>query len=283
MYRGTHYQQLLEVFRQRNAIPDVLFLSEMDYGMVRSGNEYIVKRIAEKLHYKYIFASEFFEFTKGTKKERKIKGENQESMHGNALLSRFSIKNYELQDLYGDFVWLEDFEKREGSRNAIIADLDIGNGDTLTVCSTHLERLTSRHTRRRQFQEIVNTLEQRNKGQPIVIGGDMNTTAYNNGHFYFNILKAFPNSYKRIKNPIPDEPLFEVANEYGYDYSYDNKEWATWKNIDSKVLRFVKANLDWIFIKNIDKTKVGFRRVDKLDGKASLISDHLPVYREIEI
>ena len=69
--------------------PDVLLLSELDWGMARTENRFVVRDIAAALNMNYAFAPCYVALTKGAGVEKHVAGENEESLHGNALLRGF--------------------------------------------------------------------------------------------------------------------------------------------------------------------------------------------------
>src|SRR5215207_7344534 len=56
--RGTHLDELLRVLREHEVMSRsaVLLLTELDYGMARSGNRHVAREIAEGLGMAYAFA-----------------------------------------------------------------------------------------------------------------------------------------------------------------------------------------------------------------------------------
>jgi hypothetical protein len=67
-------------------------------------------------------------------------------------------------------------EVRRGGRTTLFVDLDVPelSGQHLTVASTHMENRAKPRVRRQQMQELLNEIQEiRN---PVVIGGDLNTT-----------------------------------------------------------------------------------------------------------
>src|SRR5262249_23251734 len=66
---------------------DVVLLSELDWGMARTQNRFVAREIAAALRMHYAFAPCYVALTKGAGIEKNVGGENEESLHGNALLS----------------------------------------------------------------------------------------------------------------------------------------------------------------------------------------------------
>jgi endonuclease/exonuclease/phosphatase family metal-dependent hydrolase len=120
------------------------------------------------------------------------------AMHGNAVLSRYPIRNARLVPFTVGYDWFkeskirplekgkrkaailigEDLQKevRRGQRTTLYVDLDIPDAPehVVTVASTHLENRTRPKYRRAQMQELLaQTHDIRN---PLIVAGDLNTT-----------------------------------------------------------------------------------------------------------
>jgi len=123
------------------------------------------------------------------------------AMHGNAVLSRYPIRQARLVPFSMGYDWfleskIRPLEKgkrkaavlvgeqllrevRRGQRTALIVDLDVPDlpGEKLTVVSTHLENRAKAEIRRKQMAELLNDV--RDVQNPVVIGGDLNTLGGN--------------------------------------------------------------------------------------------------------
>jgi len=72
--RGRRLDNILARWREHHARHnDVLLLSEADIGMARSGNRHVVREFARALGYSWVFAAEFRELTKGSRRERRCR------------------------------------------------------------------------------------------------------------------------------------------------------------------------------------------------------------------
>lgn len=194
----------------------IVFLNEVDVGMTRTGYKNVVEDLAKSLGYNYAYGSEFLEvdpvhlgledyvwseerFLFGDKKPE-IDKNNYKGMHGTAILSKFPLENVkvirlsnyydwytserqrvsELESLkrnVADKIFREDMlrEIRYGSRMALVADVKIpGLSDPVTLVAVHLENRTIPENRRRQMVELLSKLQ--DIKNPIILGGDMNTT-----------------------------------------------------------------------------------------------------------
>lgn len=91
-------------------------------------------------------------------------------------------------------------ELRYGGRNAIVADVELPGGSTVTVVAAHLENKSKPSCRLAQMRYIMNRV---NTSHPLVIGGDMNTTGTDGGR-------------KEIKNTIWDITLSQTVKSQNF-------------------------------------------------------------------
>src|SRR5262249_20980568 len=87
--RGIRTDGVIDAIRSHPQLKscDVLMLSEVDHGMARTQNRFVARDIAQALQLNYAFAPCYLALNKGSGKEKHAAGDNQESLHGNALLS----------------------------------------------------------------------------------------------------------------------------------------------------------------------------------------------------
>ncbi|MDX1918797.1 MAG: endonuclease/exonuclease/phosphatase family protein [Candidatus Caenarcaniphilales bacterium] len=200
------------------SIADAVALQEVDWGMPRTEYLHIVKELAKSTGHGYAYGLEFIEvLDEGIPYDllkEPIDEERFRGFHGNAILSRWHLKNIRLiqtraslqvdptgetsrKDRCYDW-WREElpkvgpFEKliktgseivfdekvipslRIGGRMAVVADVHSPHG-VVTVVSTHLENRGNAKCRRAQLEEIFTSLKSLS-GHPVVVAGDMNTT-----------------------------------------------------------------------------------------------------------
>jgi endonuclease/exonuclease/phosphatase family metal-dependent hydrolase len=125
-------------------------------------------------------------------------------LHGNAILSRYPIRGARIvrlpvcHDWYraekdeisrlergkrfaSNKIFLEriDREVRQGGRMALVADLEIPElpGGVATAVSVHLENKCRPECRAKQMDMLLSEI--RESGNPVIIGGDLNTTGAN--------------------------------------------------------------------------------------------------------
>jgi endonuclease/exonuclease/phosphatase family metal-dependent hydrolase len=231
--RGIRYEGIAEALKNHERLKnkDVLLLTELDYGMARSGNRFVARDLARELGMNYAFAPVYIALQKGSGVESEIEGENTKSIHGLAMLSKYPMKNVHAVPLPNgkDKMWGK--EKRLGHLRALIADIDHPAG-VFRAVTVHLDAHCSRAHRRRQMQIILDHLDTLPE-LPTLIGGDWNTTTFNSQ----NATRAIMGYWRRVfmgpKNvakrhlPYPERfferRLFDELEDRGYDYKRFNE------------------------------------------------------------
>ncbi len=177
--RGIQFEGILDALKNHDKLKnkDILLLTELDYGMARSGNRFVAKELAEVLNLNYAFAPVYIPLQKGSGIESDMAGENTVSIHGLAMFSRFPMRNVHAVPLPNgkDKMWGK--EKRLGYLRAIVADIEHPSGDFRAV-TIHLDAHCSRSHRGRQIRIILDHLDTL-PPMPTLIGGDWNTTGFN--------------------------------------------------------------------------------------------------------
>ena len=197
---------------------DVIFLNEVDWGLKRSGYHNVAKELANTLHMNYAYGVEFVEVDPITldienlsadgendpeiAKNLKLDQSRTLGLHGNAILSRFPLRNVriyrfktqghdwyhaernaisrieKLKRVAGDKVFLEKVfrEVRRGGRMMLLADIDDPSspGKSITLVDAHLEARTKPKNRVAQEAEILEEIK--GVDHPVILAGDMNTT-----------------------------------------------------------------------------------------------------------
>src|SRR5262249_34414330 len=152
---------------------DVLLLSELDDGMARSGNVNVADELARRLGMHYAFAPNYFEFTRGNRRERITTriAANAVGLHGNAVLSRWPLRQVRRIPLPLKFDWFRHYERRIGTHVALAATIDLEAGP-VTVVAAHLECFTTPKKRTDQMHALLSALP---SGRSAILGGDFNT------------------------------------------------------------------------------------------------------------
>jgi len=226
--RGIQFDGIVDALKHDARLNnrDLLLLTELDYGMARSGNRFVAKELAESLDLQYAFAPVYIALQKGSGIEEFVEGENTNSMHGLAMFSRYPMNNVHAIPLPNgkDKMWGK--EKRIGHLRALIADIDHPAG-VFRAVTVHLDAHCSRAHRHLQMKIILDHLGTL-PAVPTIIGGDWNTTTFNSQNATRAILGYWRRVFMGVKNvvknhyPHPDRyferNLFNELERRGYDY-----------------------------------------------------------------
>ena len=226
--RGIVFEGIVAALKNHDELKnkDVLMLTELDYGMARSGNRFVAQEIAKELKLNYAFAPVYIALQKGSGVEAAMEGDNTKSIHGLATFSRWPMRNVHAIPLPNgkDKMWGK--EKRLGSLRALFADIEHPFG-IFRVVTVHLDAHCSRAHRQRQMRLILDHLDTLPK-VPTLIGGDWNTTTFNSQ----NSTRAIMGYWRRVfmgpknvaKNHLPhpekffEKPLFDMVEKRGYEF-----------------------------------------------------------------
>ena len=226
--RGIVFEGIVDALKNHEGLrdKDVLLLTELDYGMARSGNRFVAREIAEKLGLNYAFASVYIALQKGSGVEAAMVGENTKSIHGLAMFSKWPMRNVHAIPLPNgkDKMWGK--EKRLGSLRALFADIEHPAGSFRAV-TVHLDAHCSRAHRQMQMRLILDHLETLPK-IPTLIGGDWNTTTFNSQSSTRAIMgywrRVFMGPKNVAQNHLPhpqkffEKPLFDMVEKRGFEF-----------------------------------------------------------------
>jgi endonuclease/exonuclease/phosphatase family metal-dependent hydrolase len=206
---------------------DVLLMSELDWGMARTENRFIARDIASALGLNYAFAPCYVALTKGVGVEKDVDGENAESLHGNALFSRYPLLRVHSLSLPNGKDKMKGAEKRIGSQRAVIADVQHPSGGFRAV-SLHLDAHSSQRHRQLQMRRVLTHLDNLNPKLPVLIGGDWNTTTHDASRALYSILGYFRRVVMGVRHVVKDHypyperwferRLFRELQRHDYDY-----------------------------------------------------------------
>jgi endonuclease/exonuclease/phosphatase family metal-dependent hydrolase len=201
--------------------PDVLLLSEMDWGMARSGNRHTARELAGRLGFSYAFGVEFLELDLGGEAERARCAAlaNQVGYHGNAVLARGELRRPRLVRLERRGDWFDGArgERRVGGRCAVLAQVSLA-GRAVTVAAVHLDSHGTRAGRADEMQVLLDAIDAYDHDAPALIGGDLNCFSLALADFGDRdaVAAALAADPQRWANPVPHEPLFERAARAGF-------------------------------------------------------------------
>jgi len=196
---------------------DIILLNEVDVGMPRTGYKNIVEELAKTLGYNYAFGVEFIEVDPShlgledseyseerilfPDKKYVVDKTKYKGLHGNAILSRFPLKNVRIVRLPNYYDWFGSEQNkvaeieylrrkaaqkifkeevlreiRQGSRIALLADVEITRcNKPITVIAAHLENRAIPKYRHEQIKILLDEIK--NIDNPIALAGDFNTTS----------------------------------------------------------------------------------------------------------
>jgi endonuclease/exonuclease/phosphatase family metal-dependent hydrolase len=255
--RGMRLDQVIEALRHHPDLraADIVLLSELDWGMARTGNRFVARDIAAALRMNYAFAPCYLALTKGAGLERQANGENRESLHGNALLSRFPIRRVHSLALPNGKDKMKGAEKRIGAQRAVIADIEHRRGAFRAV-SLHLDAHSSQRHRCLQMKRVLDHLDRLQPRLPVLIGGDWNTTTHDASRPIYSILGYCRRVLMGVRHVVADHypyperwferRLFQQLDSRGYAYRNFNTPGECTLHYD---VRDIAANLnmrEWV-------------------------------------
>ena len=255
--RGMRLRGVIQCLQEHPLLAnaDILLLSELDCGMARTQNRFVAREIASALGMNYAFAPCYLALTKGAGLEKQTCGDNRESLHGNAVLSRFPMGRVHSLALPNGKDKMKGGEKRIGSQRAVIADIEHPAGLCRAV-SLHLDAHSSQHHRYLQMRRVLDHLENLQPQIPVLIGGDWNTTTHNASRALYSILGYCRRVLMGVRHvvgshyPHPDRwferRLFREVERRGYNYRDLNTAGECTLHYD---VRDIAANLnmgEWV-------------------------------------
>lgn len=236
MERGRHWEGGVRLIRETEALrdPDILLMGEMDLGMARSGNAHTTRAMANGLGMNYAYGVEFLELTGGEIEERKLyPGENEWGYHGNAILSRYPLRNVRMLRFPGIEKWYEGkranesekVQRRLGGRMALFATVSLGRD--VTVVTTHLESSAKDSAKRTaETRMLLDALRAYAKNTPVILGGDLNGT--------------------------PDEAMFEAVRAAGFNPEESNElSVGTLQRVEDGKVAILENHLDYVLVRGL--------------------------------
>src|SRR5690606_5627165 len=255
--RGIQLEGIVDAFRKDRVLrrSDILFLTEVDYGMARSRNLNVAREIAERLELNFAFAPSYINLSKGSGLENRVAGKKRQALHGNALLSRYPLRNVRSVVLPNGKDKMRGKEKRLGSQRAVVAVVEHPSGPLQAVC-VHLDAHSTQKHRMRQMRLILDELDAFDEQMPALIGGDWNTSTYNSRNAFFSIVGYARRVLMGINNilhnhyPHPDRwferHLFRELERRGFNYRDLNEPGACTLHYDVNDLAANGRMADWI-------------------------------------
>ncbi|MET0625201.1 MAG: endonuclease/exonuclease/phosphatase family protein [Pyrinomonadaceae bacterium] len=255
--RGTHLDEIVRVLGGHEVMSrsDVLLLTELDYGMARSGNRHVAREMGERLGMAYAFAPCYVNLSKGSGLESGAEGENAEALHGNAVLSRWPVRRAWSVALPNGKDKMRGREKRLGSQRAVVCEVEHPSGPFRAV-SLHLDAHSSQSHRHQQMKVVLDFLEGLEPSLPVLVGGDWNTSTYNSRRAVYSIAGFFrrvlmgvghvmENHYLRPERWF-ERGLFRELGRRGYAYAPLNEPGAGTLHYDVKDLAANTNMGEWV-------------------------------------
>lgn len=261
--RGIELDRQLEALRSHPYLreADVLLLTETDLGMARSGNRNVAQEIARDLGFYYAFVPCYLNLVKGSGLEYHAEGDNDLGLHGNAIVSRYPLRNVRAVFLKNGFDKMAGREKRLGRQAAVIADVEFPNG-SVTAVSSHLDANSSQRHRAQQMRDILHGLDRLDERRgangrlPAVIGGDWNTTTYNSSTpawaiagFWLRVLMGVDNVINNhYLHPYRwfERDLFRTLERRGFDYKSSNRLGERTGGYDADCVKTRQGLSEWV-------------------------------------
>lgn len=271
---------------------DLICLQELDVHNARSGWRDSVKEIALSLGMCIAFVCEFEELFDAKVRNRWTQGGG---VHGNAILSKWPLKDLEAIEHEEAFKWEEKGgtigEPRRGRRYTIACTVEIPTWERapIRLYSSHLELFCGIRKRVRQFEDVLtNSLKQTSvNGErkssfsfPTVerqlFFGDFNTLAHGVARFF----PRFCQDALRFNSLGMSEAEWWHRNIFSHpdrcNYFYDpfdrQQDFTLWKARGW----FFRGKLDWTLVRGM---RVKTKGMDNLDFRAS---DHRLLWLELE-
>jgi endonuclease/exonuclease/phosphatase family metal-dependent hydrolase len=235
----------------------LVLLTEMDCGMLRTGQVHTIADIAARLGQHYAYGLEFFELKPMPPPAgfATIGDDNDFGFHGNGLITTCPFDHpvaIRLDSVADWYIAPKGGQRRVGNRMAVAAVVALGTV-RFVACSVHLESATDGAGRLIQMHTLLDRLDEFAAGLPVLIGGDLNTHVQPGG------------------SDDVTEPLFALAKARGYDFSACNLASPTtrtsiWSDCAGT------RQLDWFCTRDLAASEP--QVVPALGPDGTVLSDH---------
>jgi len=317
--RGIHLDAIIDVLRTHSQLrdADLYFITELDFGMARSGNRDVPGEIARELGLNGVFVPCYLNLDRGSGLEQETAAENQYAIHGNALFSRWPIRDAASVRLVNGKDKMRGKEKRIGSQAVALGTVELPTGP-LRCASVHLDAHSSRGHRRRQMRMLLDALDADRDG-PALIGGDFNTSTHNTNRAAWAIIGFWVRVAMGVRRcltkhyPYPERfferRLFKMLERRGYDFRSLNelgattldhciisekdrsnlKDWLPeWclAHVERELKPFnniASLKLDWFAGRGVRAAGEPPRVVRNVTAGGKRLSDHDPIVLEFEL
>ena len=228
---GNWYEQVERALARdetrRFGGPDLILLNEVDLGMARAGNRDVTADLARALGFHAAWVPMFLETTLGRDDDALTAhgSNNQESLFGLAILSRWPIGAARIVELPSPDAIQFDLERMIGRHVALIAEIE-RPGQPFVAATVHLEVHRARSHRGAQMRVLMEALAAERR--PVVLSGDFNSHTFDRGLWHSSMSAAWalfttPGDALRERLLHPDrgphhEPLFDALREHGFEW-----------------------------------------------------------------
>lgn len=252
--RGKELAGQIQAFRQIPYLSDcdVLLLTETDVGMARSGNVDVARTLARELGMHYAFVPCYLSLVKGSGTERWTEGENELGLHGNAILSRYPIRDPYRIGLRNGIDKLKSSERRLGTQTALAATVDLP-GAPLAVACVHLDANSTQAHRAAQMRAVLEAMP---SSGAAIVGGDWNTTTFDSSSAFRAIMGywrcVFMGPSRVIRGHFLhpynwfEKELFDLLEHRGFDYRRCNSLGEHTIFYDVEDIRAHKGLAEWV-------------------------------------
>lgn len=252
--RGMALDSISKTLNEHPALStsDVVLLTEVDCGMVRSGNHNVAQELSRQTHLHAVYVPCYFNLDQGNGAERSAsRGENSLGLQGNAILSRYPIEKAQSIPLPNTKDHLGGQERQIGQEYAIVVTIKTPQGNFDAVCA-HLAAHSSREQRVTQAQQIAKAFAKNNNA--AILGGDFNTSTYNSNKAWRAILsfwhRVFMGNAITHHYPHPEKhfekKLFSTLHEVGFTEKNFNIDGGCTLHYDFNEPFFRMSLEDWL-------------------------------------
>lgn len=309
---GNRFEAILEALAAHPDLAgaDLVTLNEVDLGMARSGNRDVAGVLAERLGRHAAWVALFLESTRGRDDDglTALPADNEESLFGLAMLSRWPISRTRLVSLPGPERQLFERERMTGRFVALVCDVAHPVHPFVAV-TVHLEVHRTRAHRATQMRRLLDALAAEER--PVVLAGDWNTHTFDRGRPRATLeaawsLLAWPVGQLNERLTRPDrgrhrenlfeslaragfawEPYADYAPTLGLRFSRLGEVHAMPKPVRALASRGLDwaerracMRLDWIAARGFRDDVGSGRTIAGLDGPGRA-SDHAPIVAEL--
>jgi endonuclease/exonuclease/phosphatase family metal-dependent hydrolase len=255
---------------------DIALFSEVDLGMARSGNVHNIRDLIAGTGEGYLYGVEYVELDLGDRGEmHEHAGErNACSLHGNAIVTGFTLEAAHLIPLEENGLWFSGFkgaQRRIGGRMALAARI-AGAPRPVWVVGTHLESKTDPADRQAQIRTLLRALDAVAPGEPCVIAGDFNTKA---------LPRTEDERHLLLEAPERCEPLFADLRQAGFAWAGANLALPTQTPGPKDKHKSPFGKLDWIVVRGLAPSNPQI--VPAADEEGRAVSDHEMIAVDVTI